>query len=646
MAAENEVYIDTRLRGVEDVQKDLQKVEAQLGKLTDRMEKFREIGGSKDTKTYKGMQYDYEILQDKLADLNQELAWFDEHKGMEEQATQTKDLDKACKLASGSVKKLGISVKKNNSAFLDGAKKLLIYAIGIRSVFSAIRKIKQAIGEGLKNLAQFNDGVNPVNTAISGLQSSLTNLKNSLATAFAPILTAVAPVLTRLADIISNVVTQVGMLIAKLTGATTFTKATKVQEDYAKSLKNTGKAAEEANSKLASFDELNVMDEDKNASGGGYTAPSANEMFETVEIEGNMSAFAERMFEIISNVKDGIKDWFTSVNFQPLVDAFGKLKDAVLPIVDKIGKGITWLLENVLGPLSKFFIENILPKAVEVLSGAFTMLDGVITGLTPAFEYIWENVIKPIGEFAGEVFVRFLDAIKKLFADVATVFTEKGEKIKSIFELIGKAIELVWTFYFKPYFGFIIGVFAGLLEAVGPIIGDVIDILGGLCDFLIGVFTFDWERAWNGIKSIFGGVWNFILDVFQGVINTIISGLNMISIDVPDWVPGIGGLKFGFNIPKLDLKAIKIPALATGTVVPASSKEFMAMLGDNNAETEVVSPLSTMKQAFLEAMAESGFSGNANVNVYLEGNAKGLFRVVRTEAADYFRSTGNNALVF
>lgn len=637
MAENIEFAMDTNIRGVEDVKKELASLEKQLEKVTARMEKYREVSGNdskaKGSKTYKNMQYDYEMLQDKIADLNQELSWFDEHPGIKKQAENVGELKKACVQAGSTVKKLEMNVKKSNKTMSLGAKKLLLYVIGIRSLFDAIRKIKSGITQGLKNLAQFNDGVNPVNESLSRLKSALTQLKNSFGAAFAPILTAVEPVLTRIINLISELVTQIGMLFAKLNGQTTFTRAIKVQEDYAKSLGG-------VNDKLASFDELNVLSEDS-----GSANPA--DMFETVDIEANISGFAQRMYEVINGVKQGIADWFTTVDFQPLIESFGRLKDAVLPIIDKIGKAIAWLLESVLGPMAKFFTEKVLPAAIDVLSAAFTLLDNVIQALTPGFEYIWLNVIKPIGEFAGEVFVKFLNSIKVLISDVADAFKANGDKIGLILQTLGKAIEVLYNFYFRPYLGFIAGVFTGLLEHIGKVVGDIIQVLGGVIEFIAGVFTGDWERAWNGIKNIFSGVWNFILDVYMGVVNAIIDGLNMISVKVPDWLPvPFAGKTFGFNLQRLDLSKYKIPALATGTVVPASSREFIAKLGDNNTETEVVSPLSTMKQAFLEAMAESGFGGNANVNVYLEGNAKGLFRVVRQEASDYFRTTGDNALVF
>lgn len=90
---------------------------------------------------------------------------------------------------------------------------------------------------------------------------------------------------------------------------------------------------------------------------------------------------------------------------------------------------------------------------------------------------------------------------------------------------------------------------------------------------------------------------------------------------------GGGGGSFGRSVP----------GLATGSVVPPN-REFMALLGDNKRETEVVSPLSTMKQAMLEALRESGGGGNQSIKVYLDGKqiAQNQYKYMR----DIERSRG------
>ena len=116
------------------------------------------------------------------------------------------------------------------------------------------------------------------------------------------------------------------------------------------------------------------------------------------------------------------------------------------------------------------------------------------------------------------------------------------------------------------------------------------------------------KKCANGLIDGFESAINGIIGMFEKMINWIVDGLNKISFDVPDWVPLIGGKTFGFNIPRANFGRISIPRLAQGTVVPPN-KEFMAVLGDNKKEHEIVSPVSTMKQAFMEAMVEMGGEG-------------------------------------
>lgn len=66
-----------------------------------------------------------------------------------------------------------------------------------------------------------------------------------------------------------------------------------------------------------------------------------------------------------------------------------------------------------------------------------------------------------------------------------------------------------------------------------------------------------------------------------------------------------------------------LPGLAKGTVIPANYGSMLAVLGDNKKETEVVSPLSTMKKAMVEAMQQMGFGGNETQNINLSLNLDG-----------------------
>ena len=169
------------------------------------------------------------------------------------------------------------------------------------------------------------------------------------------------------------------------------------------------------------------------------------------------------------------------------------------------------------------------------------------------------------------------------------------------------------------------GQLSAFLTMAKNIISHVIDILSGLIKFITGVFTLNWKQAWEGVKDVLKGILNVIIDIVEGSINRIIGALNAISFDIPDFVLGIGGKHVGFNITPVSL-----PRLASGTVVPRQSREFAAILGDNNRETEVVSPLSTMKQAMIEALSESGFGGgNGDVYISADGDMDALIRLLK-----------------
>lgn len=194
-------------------------------------------------------------------------------------------------------------------------KNLLKYAFGIRSLFALFNKLRSAATEGIQNLAQHDllTNTGKVNKSLSELMSALALLKNSFATAFAPLLTVVSPILVQFINLISQAVTKVGMLIAALTGQTTFTKAIAVQENYAASLDKTANSAKKAAKALQGYlspiDEINRYDDGSssdsgNGSGGGYSGPSASDMFEEVPIENSLKGIADKIKKL---VKD--EDW-------------------------------------------------------------------------------------------------------------------------------------------------------------------------------------------------------------------------------------------------------------------------------------------------------------------------------------------------
>ena len=149
------------------------------------------------------------------------------------------------------------------------------------------------------------------------------------------------------------------------------------------------------------------------------------------------------------------------------------------------------------------------------------------------------------------------------------------------------------------------------------------------------------SRMWDSIKNSGRGRLNGIISLVERCINTVVNKANRISWNIPDWVPGIGGKKFGFNLP-----TVSIPRLATGTVVPRNYGEYTAILGDNKREPEVVSPLSTMKQAVREVMNELSGDNSRPISISIYTTLDG--KVVGQSVIEYHngvvRRTGKTPL--
>lgn len=239
-----------------------------------------------------------------------------------------------------------------------------------------------------------------------------------------------------------------------------------------------------------------------------------------------------------------------------------------------------------------------------------------------------------VGLFTGD-FQRAITGLGEIFAGLRLVFFTVLEALKNLLFCFFDWLDEVTGGRFHGAIevarGFVEDFFLWLQESTGGTIDALRQIFEGLLLFLTGVFTGDWQQAWQGVQEIFKGVWNGIVSCFEAAVNLIIRGvnrliekLNSIRFEVPDWVPGIGGRSWSPGIPTLS--EVQLPRLATGTVVPPN-REFLAVLGDNKEEPEIVSPVSAMKETFLAALRESGVGNGSGgkVTVVLDGRVLGEF---------------------
>ncbi|HFD0535401.1 Phage-related minor tail protein [Enterococcus faecium] len=179
-----------------------------------------------------------------------------------------------------------------------------------------------------------------------------------------------------------------------------------------------------------------------------------------------------------------------------------------------------------------------------------------IVGGIKSFIGIWQAMA---GFLAANPFVLVIAGIAVLI----TGFVLAYNKVKWFRDGVNTFIKMLvdsWVQQFNFLVGFVSNVFGGIVANFENFFNAGKRIFNGLIDFIGGVFTGNWSRAWQGLVDIFGGIFDGIVAVGKapinamiGLINGFIGGLN--NIKIPKWVPGIGGKSFSIS---------KIPYLAQG----------------------------------------------------------------------------------
>lgn len=406
--------------------------------------------------------------------------------------------------------------------------------------------------------------------------------------------------------------------------------------------------------------------------------------FDRINIQGIRKSF-ERVFGDISDI---VRDSFGSV--QEFIQGFAEFVGTNWGITAAVfGKGF----ELISGFISTFIADN---KAglTAFVSGIFRTgaqlfetLGGMISGFFSAVAGWWESSGAPVWD-------RITGVFSHLGAVALDVF---NNALLPLFSTLGDTMNEVWTGSIQPFFGnmlsyisklwegilalwdnvlkpvvdwiaqnvapniqktveMIVSVIQTLIETVTSVVSGIMRSIGGLIDFITGVFAGDWEKAWSGICDYFGGIWDSIWGIIRGVINLIIDGINKLWTGVFSVIQGIingvGGLveaigeflgtDWGWNDINVDVPTI--PKLAKGGYVRANTPQ-LAVIGDNRNEGEIVAPESKIAEAVAAGISsvmsqlQTAGGGDITVNVELDGELLGS-AVTRYQKRELMRGNG------
>lgn len=526
-------------------------------------------------------------------------------------------------------------------------------SVGLTIAVNIVGGIESYLSENTKRIKKwliemFDIGTD-VNTIIGDLSTSVAYIfKQTFGTQTAQDLTG---------DILGIFMTAFGeaILLAAKAGKDILEALTKPiidnKDDWVKAINDTLKPIEEVAQSIETFlqnvaDRLTKLYDE-------HVSPFINDIGDG--LTKIVDTFLTTYDEYIAPVLDNWAKKFDDVLNGQVGDAINQVLNVLGQLIDLLG--VLWNV--VLVPLIDWIIQNIVPiltpivewigntaldlfgTIAQVVSGIMQILSGLITFLLGVFTGDWGKAFDGLKQMATGL----RDALNGIFNFIRD----------SIFKPISKFVKGVFKTDWTQAFGIIGDYMNGWAQNIKNIFDSVKQIFNGIVNFVNGVLSGNWRRAWNGIKNIFAGIWNAMASVIKSPVNLIISfmnamlrgfqrmqngfasAMNHMNIQLPKWLQKFTGWSsVGFNIGYWSPNYI--PYLAKGAVIPPN-KEFMAVLGDQKNGNNIEAPESLIRQIVREESG-GGQKQRIEIPVYLKG--KQIYKAVVEEGKVVMSQTGMN----
>ena len=427
----------------------------------------------------------------------------------------------ACKKLGSTIgSKLSSKVKQTTSGMgqlFSSLKRIAMYR-AIRFLFA---QLTAAMKEGIQNLYMYSSLMGGTfKGSMDSLATSFQYLKNSMGAMVAPLINMIAPAVDALIDKFAALLNIVNQFFARLSGATTFTKAKKAAASYGDSISGAGKSAKKAAKDIkdatVGIDELNIISQ-KDSSGSGSGSKNYGDMFETVPIDSSISEFTDKLKAALD-----AGDWKTLGTL--LGEKFKEIVDSIdwSGIGHKIGYGLNGAIQTAYWFLKTADFKNLGNHIAELLNGAMEEIDFtylgrlLVRGVTVALDFMigllgglnWSLVGKSIGDFLKGAFNEAQEWIasynwnkmgKDLWKNLKACIKgiDFAGVAQSFFKLLGSALAAAVSF--------IAGFVQGIWEDITGYFQEYLTNDDGTkkcgLDWVAGLL----EGIWDGIKNI--GKW-------------------------------------------------------------------------------------------------------------------------------------------
>lgn len=323
-----------------------------------------------------------------------------------------------------------------------------------------------------------------------------------------------------------------------------------------------------------------------------------------------------------------------------LISFSGKVAGAVpkaLETISKLSAGLSGLTAGAGGTAGSL---GLVTKALGFLTSPVGIVVAAIVGLIAVFAHLW-NTNEEFRASITDTWNKIQAAVGGFIAGIKQRVEESGLPEK--FEAFKTTIAAIWDGLCK--------LFAPLFEngfaQVETVIRTALDLILNLFDFWVGVFTGDWDKAWQGlsgsVETLFNGVSDMFGNMKQAGVDLINTILEMLGLDwkLPDIkTPHITITgEFSLNppsVPKVDIEWYKTGAIMGSSMI--FGMNGTTALGGGEAGQEAILPLepfykrlAVMLDSRIEKLSQAGAATVVYVTCIIDGEEITTRQIIKVE---------------
>lgn len=572
---------------------------------------------------------------------------------------------------------------------LNSLKRIAFY----RVIRSAIKAVGEAFSQGAENAYWYSKTIGDQTKYIADAYDSLSGksftMSNQLGAAWATLKATITPILIQIINLVTAAANAITQLFAVLGGRGTYLKAIDYSKDWADTTKAGAGAAKEWKNQLLGFDEINRLEEPSSGGGGGGAAmPDYENMFEEAKVSEFLEKIAAKFrelkdsldFEPIRKAIEALKTSLTNLG-EVILKGLGWAWDNVLvplahwtieeavpkaiellaaafdflrAVLEKLAPIFEWIWDNILSPLAEW-TGDLFIAALETIADLFHDLTDLLDGNMTFSEFLDQLTPAESILLAVATAVIAVNTALGLFNAVAGIVSVVSGVLSGAFAFLTSPIGLVivaiaalieigillyqhWdeiSAWLKKTWETIkqnaTRIFGDLWEGIKLIWDGIKTTFKGVIDFVVGIFTGDWERAWNGIANIFTGAIGIVIGAIQTVYGWF-KGLIQACADAISWLKGVwDGLNAIGNSRGSSIEmdgSIYLQGFASGGfpdegqlfLARESGPELVGTMGGRTAVANNSEITEGIRQGVYEAVSAAMGNGNqeVSVRVYLD----------------------------